>query len=328
MPYIIHHNDDDGRAAAAIVINELLPVFVQDIIVTIEYNYGYTINWDDVIKPTSFTKDMVYIVDICLNDEIFEVIKRFVDMGMNVIHIDHHEGTIKYVDNMTDEQKAIHKKINSFYRMDLSATMLTWVYSCMTEEERTSVNDINFDFTSNYSHVMINVNTPGKEREYRINPGIFYIDDYDIWRHSTPDTMAFHYGFSTIDNKNPKNTELWNSILYGTEREMQRFLNAGRAIVSWKRSDNRFNIRRGYETEINGNKIFLINNAADGMLFEDVINKYDACIAYWYDGRLGKWRHAVRSGENSTFNCNDFAKNHGGGGHPHPAGYISEEINI
>lgn len=328
MPLVFHHNDDDGRASAAIVINELLPVFIQNIITTVEYNYGYTIAWDDIIKPTPFAKDTAYFVDICMNDEIFEAIKKCIKMGFTVIHIDHHEGTLKYIAGMTTEQKEVMTKINSFYDMKYSATMLTWVYSCMNEEERKKAGEVVFDFTPNFSHVMINVGKSGEEREYRINPGIFYVDDYDIWRHSTPDTMAFHYGFSTVENKHPKNNEIWNKVLYGTQRDIQKYIDAGRAIVGWKRSDNRFTIRRGYEKIVDGYKLFVINNVADGMLFEDVINNYDGCIAYWYDGKLGKWRHAVRSGENSTFNCNDFAKKHGGGGHPHASGYICDEINI
>ena len=335
MPYVIHHNDYDGKCSAAIVMNELLPVFVKDQIVCIEYNYGYTINWDTIFNPDNFLpngKEICYIVDVALNDTIFDVIKKLVSYNVKVVHIDHHIGTLDYLKNA---DKEVMDHVIQFYKTDVSATMLCWVYSCMTEEEREHPMDVEYDFTSTYSHVMINVNTKLKAREYRINPGVFYIDDYDVWRHSTPTTMEFHYGLSTAEDTNPKLDKFWGDIIYGNERVLKPYIDKGSAIVEYKRRDNMFTLKRGHEIIIDTTEVviptgkarcFVINQACDSSMFESIKKDYDACIAYWYDARIDKWHYSVRSSDESAFDCNKFCQLYSGSGHKHAAGFMSEDI--
>ena len=183
MPYVIHHNDHDGKCSAAIVMNELLPVFVKDQIVCIEYNYGYNVNWDEVLNPEKFLpngKEICYIVDVALNDTIFNVIKMLVENNVQVVHIDHHQGTLDYLgkDGVSDILSS--ENVIQFYRMDISATMLCWVYSCMTEEERQRPMEIEFDFTPTYSHVMINLNDKGKARMKTILSDII-LDNFAVF---------------------------------------------------------------------------------------------------------------------------------------------------
>ena len=331
MPYVIHHNDHDGKCSAAITMNELLPIFIKDQIVCIEYNYGYSVNWDEVLNPEKFLpngKEICYIVDIALNDEIYGVIQKLIENGVNVVHIDHHQATLDYMSK--PEIIEGMKSVTKFYNTKYSATMLCWVYSCMNEEERKEPNKIDFDFTPSFSHVMINVNDEQKAREYKIYPGIFYIDDYDVWRHSTPDTLAFHYGLSTVTDTNPKLDKFWGDIIYGNERQLAPYLDRGRAIADYKKSEYDRILKRGHVITItpgdpsifpNGTALgFIVNNVCDSFMFESIKKDYDVCIAYWYDGRIGKWRYSFRASGESKFDCNKYAQLLGGAGHTKSSG--------
>ena len=336
MPYVIHHNDHDGKCSAAITLNELLPIFVKEQVVCIEYNYGYKVDWDDLINPEHFLpngKEICYIVDIALNDEIFNVIKKLVENNVNVIHIDHHQATLDYISSNIDKG-SIMSHITKFYNTKYSATMLCWVYSCMNEDERKEPNKVEFDFTPNFSHVMINVDDERKAREYKIYPGIFYIDDYDVWRHSTPNTLAFHYGLSTVTDTNPKLDKFWGDIIYGNERQLAPYLDRGRAIVDYKKSEYDHIIKRGRSIIIHTEfdifpegvaLAFIVNNVCDSFMFESIKKDYDVCIAYWYDGKVDKWHYSFRSSDESNFDCNTYAKSLGGGGHIHAASCIVDK---
>lgn len=336
MPYVIHHNDHDGKCSAAITLNELLPIFVKEQVVCIEYNYGYKVDWDELINPDHFLptgKEICYIVDIALNDEIFDVIKKLVENNVKVIHIDHHQATLDYINSNIDKG-SIMSQITKFYNTKYSATMLCWVYSCMNESEREKPMDIKFDFTPNFSHVMINVDNEAKAREYKIYPGIFYIDDYDIWRHSNSNTIAFHYGLSTLQDMNPKLDELWGDIIYGNERILSKYLDKGSAIAEHKKQEYDRILKRGHAITINTESDvipdgiaygFIVNNVCDSFMFESIKKDYDVCIAYWYDGRIKKWRYSFRSSDESKFDCNKYAKLFGGGGHTKSSGCVVDK---
>ena len=325
MPYVIHHNDDDGRCAAAIAMNELIPIFAKEMVTTIEYNYSY-IDWFDHIDLEKFIpNDVAIIVDLSLCSAVYSLIKLFVDHDVKVIYIDHHQATFDFIDNMTEEQKAIFGKIISFYNKDVSASMLTWVYSCMNEMEKKNPMSIKYDFTASFSHVMINVGSPAG-REYRINPGIRYIDDYDVWRFSSKDTLAFHYGFGAVTDKNPKLDKLWGDIIYGMDRTIQPYIEKGHAIVEYKNNEYEHILKRGHEIEFEGFRCFVVNNTCDSFMFESIKDHYDMCIAYWYDAKIDKWHYSVRSANNSKANCCDVCKKYGGGGHDHAGGMICDEL--
>lgn len=329
-PMIIHHNDADGKLSATIVVHELLGMFPKDQITAVEYNYGWDIDWDGIIGEEE--NGICYIVDVSMNDDIYKVINRLVAQGWQVIHIDHHKSTIDY---LTTRDAYPIEGIRSWYRTDLSATMLVWVYSCMNEEERKDPYSVEFDFASSWSHVMINPNDRTKAREYRIPKGVFYVDDYDVWRHSDPISMSFHYGLmnstkpNVVINKSDEfnsslqsEVTIWEDILYATDRELwERYVLPGQVVNNYRREEARKTLRRGFIKNIDGVDIFCVNSAGGTDMFGTTIEDYDACIAYWYDGQIDMWRYSVRSKASSDFDCADFSKKFGGGGHKHAAGF-------
>lgn len=331
MAKILHHNDDDGRCAASIAMNELIPIFAKDMIFTFEYNYNH-IDWTEFIDTERFiNNDIAIIVDLSMCDSVYDLIKMFTDHNVPIIYIDHHKATQEYLDTMSDEQKEVFNKVTSFYKIDVSASMLTWIYSCMNDDEKKHPNDVKYDFSASFSHVMINPENARLAREYRIPPAVFYIDDYDIWRHSTKDTLAFHYGFASVIDKNPKLDKLWSDIIYGMGRQIQKYIEKGRAIVDYKTNEYEYILKRGHaiQIEFEGRmcNIFTVNNPIDSFMFETIKPEYDACVAYWYNGASDQWHYSVRSGDNGI-DCDRFINylTGTGGGHYHASGCVTKEF--
>jgi oligoribonuclease NrnB/cAMP/cGMP phosphodiesterase (DHH superfamily) len=168
------------------------------------------------------------------------------------------------------------------------------------------------------------------------------VDDYDTWRHSDPESMAFHYGidistkFQGVINTAQK-TEfkasiasemtVWEDALYSDDNTVyNRYVLPGRYIVAYRKEEFRKTLRRGFEFRLmESYNAFAVNAAGGSDLFGTILDKYDVCIAYWYDGAYDCWRYAVRSGENSEFDCAEFCKKYGGGGHLHAAGFQTEK---
>lgn len=319
MPICLHHNDDDGRCSAAIVYNELFSIFVREQCKFIEYRYNGDINLDDITP--AFPNDMLVVVDLSLDDDIYSIIEDGVNKGMKVIHIDHHKSTLDYIDRMTPEQDAIFDKVVKFYNTHISASLLTWVYSYMTEVQKNNPNGVEYDFSNEWSHLMIKGVGEG-----RIPRVVYFIDDYDVWRHTTPDTMKFNLGFSTVADKSPV-AEIWQQLLYNRGDILAiKYVEKGSAILEYKENNDEYIRKRGYEKIIDGKRCFIINCVGGSGTFGDVLKDYDFGILFSYDGRDHRWKLSVRSHENSTFDCAKFAEKYGGGGHQHAAGCACEDI--
>lgn len=339
MAIVFHHNDDDGRCAAAIVILDLLPMYAIRNVKT--YEYGYRKDFDIQTAFEDAGDDVCYIVDLSIDDNVFAIIKEAVSRGMKVVYIDHHKTTIDRIAKMTDEDKLIMDKITQFVKTDLSATMLTWIYSCMNDSQREHPCDVNFSFSPTFTHV--NIENKGI---MKIPSAVFYIDDYDIWRHSDPDTMCFHFGFSiadrewkeshpdsTVSGKNPK-SELWSKLLYEYGRSDQlalEYVQKGKAIQIFKNSEDEFMRKRGTvkKVEIDGTEYsaFILNYTGGTTTFGEKLNECDVCVMFSFDHRQNCWVLSIRSGEESKFDCAEFAMKHGGGGHPHAAGCAISKLD-
>jgi hypothetical protein len=205
----------------------------------------------------------------------------------------------------------------------------------MNELERMTPQNIAFDFTPTFSHVMINADDDKKAREYKVYPGVFYIDDYDIWRHSSPNTIAFHYGISTVSDTNPKLDKFWGDIIYGNERQLAPYLDKGRAIYEFKKTEYERILKRGRIITLhtpkdvfpNGTALgFIVNNPCDSFMFESIKKDYDVCIAYWCDDKNSKWHYSFRASDTSMFDCNKFAQLFGGSGHTLAAGVTTNKM--
>lgn len=317
--HIYHHNDDDGRCAAAIVNMELInPYNVLTAENFIEYAYGDTIkhpNWDndEEIK-------LVYIVDLSLNDVIYDLIQDCLDHSCKVVYIDHHKTTPEY---MVAHPIAESDLFTYFHRTGVSACMLTWVYGCMNSEERKHPNSVEFDFAEGYSHVKIN------NVEYRIPMAIRFIDDNDVWRHGMKETRMFREGFKMEEDKYPFNTKLWNQLLYQSEGNSlcMKYVNNGLIIDKYNKVTDKVVVDNvAFEYELDGIKLLCLNYyRGNSDVFDDKYHEYPAVIKYTQVG-LNKWKYTMYSTEHPVngvepVDVSQIAKKYGGGGHEHAAGF-------
>jgi len=325
---ILHHNDADGRCSAAIVSLELTTFYdmfkKEDFI---EYEHGYNITLPDVVE-----NEHVYIVDIALNESTYNFLKYFVDKGCKVVYIDHHITTGNFLMNATEDQRKIINNPNvvMFYKSEIqsgdddknitkvSATMLTWIYSCMNENERKNPNLISFDFTETFSHVALNIDQP-EMREYNIPIPIRYIDDYDIWRKALKNTDAFHEGYMLMSDEETHPFEpFWKNIIYDTPTLVNDMVGEGYICLKKNNVRNANIIKHAFEYDIEGNKCLCVNAIdVNSTVFGERIHEYPMVCAFHYDGAVGLWMYSFYSSEKNTdsVDCAELATKLGGGGH-------------
>lgn len=330
MSFIIHHNDDDGRCSAAIIYNDccMADPSMEIYGKIFEYSHGkdfLTINPEEIQK-----NDTIYIVDLALDWTIFNFMVNVLHAceNVNIVHIDHHQSTLTFIENLDEQGKAFMKKITTMYKIGVSATILCWVYSCMTEDERKHLNTVVWDNTAQFSHIGIGPDFDHL-REYRVPMVARFINDWDVWIHELSGTRAFHYGFSLEQDKKPT-SRVWVDLLWSTNDKMlnDKYVEPGNAIVAYKDSDAKNCMQQAlqHDLEYNGKtiKVLMVNARGDSFLFGDLIKEYDAVCMFWRTA--AKWYYSFRSDEEKGVNVAEICESFGGGGHIHAAGFTSDEL--
>lgn len=314
---IFYHGDDDGRCAAAVVNLELC-VYQKPLPSDfIEYNYDGPININlDAIQEN----EQIFIVDLSLNDDILDLIRHCHEKHCDIVHIDHHTTTISRNKTLIGTDRAIMDDITTFYCEGISASLLTFIYTCMSVDERKNMPA--FDLSEGRTHLLIG-NSIDTGREYKIPLMIRWIDDYDVWIHYYKETMAFHYMFMTIQEKSPYD-KIWEMIYSNDVIVYKMFIETGNSVVQYVDAINKSSAKYFYEDQLElDGKIYTglcFNGYGNSIVFGDKINEYDWVIVYHEEKGCSKM--SIYSGENSEFDCSKFAESMGGGGHKHAAGYI------
>lgn len=315
---ILHHNDADGHCAAAIVNGLLRNPFepFNPDMDFIEYNHSGKL----VLDPDHIRDgENVYIVDLSLDDVIMQAIGVFLLHDCKIVHIDHHIGGERYIEEMHQEDKARYEKVIHYYRNDVSASMLTWVYANMTDDERMHPNDVPVDFTEDYSHIGF-YPMEKNMRECFVPMAIRYIDDNDVWRHKLPESKYFALAYGIEDN-HPKNVDFWADLFSRITKTVHMVEN-GEVIYRYQEKQNERIRHSGFEVEIDGHKGYAVNcPSGNSRLFGELINKYAFVVKYAYDGNMKKWRYTFYSSGDSEFDCAKYCKEYfNGGGHKGSAG--------
>ena len=323
--YILHHTDDDGKAAGAIVTCELM----RNPYTVISYcKYNYSHKWEDLNFPSDgeYNEDTVFfIVDLSIDNVIFDVITKAVNAGSHVIHIDHHKSSIDFINNMNNEQRSIYDKVISFVKDGISGCLLTWIFSCMTDIERVNANNIDFDLSAGRTHVML-----PRNREYTIPPVIRYIDDNDVWIHHYNETKYFNIGFQMELNKSPQNKDLWSKLLYDF-KSVGKYIDEGEIIYRYQSIQNKSIISKNafkYMMEFDGRSIecLCVNTPyGNSRIFGPEYENYPVVIKFGFDGEM--WHYTLYSHEKfEDVDVSEIAKPYGGGGHKCAAGFVSNEL--
>lgn len=313
----IHHNDADGHCAAAIVAMQIANDFEPKTF--IEYGHGKPIELDE---EDIHSKERVLIVDLALDENVMQVIRKCLRKDCDIVHIDHHIGGKTFEENLDERDKILYERVTNFYRNDISGCMLTYVYASMTPDEQISPNTVEYDFTEDYSHLAFYPNDDRRMREYYIPNAVRFIDDNDVWRHQFDDSKHFVTALSTIDTK-PLNKETWSMLLYENDfKQIASLIELGRGISSYQEAIYKQANHNGFEATINGYTGWVVNcPIGNSRLFGEKYNEYDFVCKYSYDGSIGKWRYTFYSNNDSTFDCAKVCRNiFSGGGHTKASG--------
>ena len=325
MSVLLTHIDDDGKCAAAIAYREMFTINErpED---TLFYNYQ-----DEPILPEYefLEKEKVVITDLSINDRIMDFVKRAFEAGCEVYHVDHHATTIVKSNSFTEEEKAIYDKVHTFFSAKFSATMLMWIWACANAEERADINTIweKIDFTEVNSHIGFNPEKPN-ERVYRIPDVVRFIDDWDLWKFEHPETKPFHYGFE-MELAKMANSPLWDELLYNFNAPIivtKRYLDPGRAIEGYLQSEYAMLRRQAFDATIPGFEdltCIAINGLSNSFAFGELIEQYDVCVLFHFDGTTKDWKYSIYSKDGGV-DVSEIAKAFGGGGHEHASGFRTQ----
>ena len=332
MSLLVTHIDDDGKASAAIALREMFPFDVRPEAADIVY-YNY---WHTPIAPDHefHEHEKVVIVDLSLDDWVFNLIKRAVEAGCQVIHVDHHVTTQQYIEQFTPEQKTIYDNVKTIFSTKFSATMLCWIWSCAHPEEREKFDETMhsvIDFSEDWKLLVFYPGQGEKERIYKIPDVVRYVDDWDIWRFDIQQTKAFHYGFNTELAKNP-DAKLWDELMYNYNAPIivqKKYLEPGQAIEKNLESEYAMLRKMSFEAKIPGFEnlsCIVINGLSNSFAFGDLLQAYDVAVIFHYDGPQANWKYSIYSRDTSdSIDVSKIAEAFDGGGHPHAAGFRTKK---
>lgn len=322
---IIHHNDRDGIVSAAIIHNMIKNNYIGSFEkVVIEFSeQNYTKSFDDILpKQYACYYDEVYVVDYSpsSDDDIQWLIDVNNDEDVKLIWIDHHASSIK-----AEEKRPELANIVNGIRIDgISAAALCYLYSIGFEEglqniKRAHKSKVSPSFARKLLYEM---NTPSC---------IIYTHCWDIWDHSkkSPTPIYFNYG-------NRYDLQTWINRLKLDKVELETLtisdIDKGKENYDEiMKSNEKLCSDNGFEATLTvGGKtytVFALNKiAGSSMLFGDRIEKYDLVSVFWYSGPDKCFRYSIYSKMRNGVDTSVIAGLLGGGGHPHAAGFRSDEM--
>lgn len=269
---IYHGNCVDGFAAAWVLRKHYDELDVLD---TVEFHPGIY-----QTSPPDVTDKEVYMVDFSYKRAIIEEI---LTKCRSLTIIDHHKSAI------TDLESLIHEKLDTYFDVTHSGSMLTWQY-CFSQTEPPDLLKI--------------------------------IEHRDLWKFSDPptdydvkvrqiqaDLFSYPYDFDVWDALMGE-TDLGQLALQGEAIERKHFKDIRELIsVGQQRA-----IIAGFDVPV-VNVPYTLSSDAGHILGEG--EPFAAC---WMDTKEGRV-FSLRSSKNGGIDVSEIAKHYGGGGHKNAAGF-------
>lgn len=313
---IVHHTDADGHCAAALAKYELATDF--DTVSFFEYDYSPEI---DIEIPEN---TIVYLVDIGMDVTVDKFINDCLaeDKKNDIIHIDHHKTSVEYYKNNPNVgwKYFVHDETDE--RGPISGCLLTYIYSCMHNDERQNPMDMPFDMTETRSHVRFN---DDPEREYRIPFIVRLIDDHDVFLHNLKESRPFSYAYKNSESSmvDPTNEDFWEIIYNDNHYMLHEMVCHGDTLIKEEaRRNDKLREIGAFTTDIfDGYSCLCLNNLNHGSdMFGKEYEKYDMVCRFAYNGK--NWSYSLYSAHTDRVDVSTFCKNFGGGGHRGAGGFI------
>lgn len=300
----IHHSVDiDGWMSAALVryFNNFSGIHTTTI--------GWAYSRKDISKAKLKDYDAVYVVDLCLSDDIM---KYLIDTYKeNFIWIDHHYNSIQHI------YEKYGKNIKGLRLNDGSAIVGVYKYFYNILKD-------NPEFKINNSGDLI------------IPSYLKLLSDYDNWNKYDDtiwETQVMPYQYYMRDKITNVDDAL--NYIYSTQisYNLQWHILDGEKLYKYQKGVYKRNLKSAYESVVvnkdtNTTYSAIVLNTQDrgSIIFGDLGSKYDLMVIWMFDGV--KYQYAIYS-SNTKINCGEIARYLGGnngGGHISAAGFTSTEL--
>lgn len=230
--------------------------------------------------------ERVYIVDYSFTEATMHQLLWLINYGCDVIWIDHHSSSLDLVEKYP-ELATLRGIISS----EASGAALTFMWFM----------DCTFDKIPKYVQL---------------------VSDYDTWAHKMADSDAFKLGIDRYEND--VFDSVWERLDESSLISYKDIIIEGYTIKSYIDRDNESYLNSyGFESEIDGVTVYAVNKSSNSWIFGDLINSYPAVVVFVFNG--SRWKYSIFSSDKGA-DCQKIAENHGGGGHKHAAGFMSDEL--
>jgi oligoribonuclease NrnB/cAMP/cGMP phosphodiesterase (DHH superfamily) len=209
--------------------------------------------------------------------------RRLLDITANVLWIDHHKTAI-------DKYKDFPFEIAGIRRDGTAGCCLAWEYF-------------------------------RPERDLPVPDALRLIGDYDTWKHAfAPDDYEFYFG-AGLHDLSPDGS-FWDRAV-ASPAFVKAVLTDGHVVMQYRAQFYADVLKDiGYETDFEGHRMLCMNTPRVGSTaFGEKFRQYDACIAYFHDGR--KFTVSLYS---EKIDVAEICKRHGGGGHKGASGFQCEAL--
>ena len=341
-----HHNDLDGKAAAWLV-HMMKPQG------TIDYPVSYiSTGYNDKLNKHQI-KDDVVIVDISISEETYSMFLEVCNTARTVTWIDHHKTSEEVVAKHLEELQSI-RNLTYFVSSCASGAALTYTFFSLPKGDLHVIRNISEKeyYKIDATCELITSDAGNKTRinavltkyqkdneaegsvyqyEYNLPKWVAHVDDYDCWKKMYPETEAIFLGIeseyteiASLD-RNYFNT-FWEEITNNEEEQLESYNQSGSNVKKYLEARYDRELSDSFEWEFKDIKFLCKNGTGNSWNFGSKIKDYKAVILFNYAGSSGKWEYSVYSDESSDFDCSEFCKQYGGGGHFHASGFSTDYL--
>ncbi len=150
------------------------------------------------------------------------------------------------------------------------------------------------------------------------------IGDHDVWNHTNPNTLNFHYGMRLFEYTKP-DSNIWKlllgeSPLVSASQAAHEIIMSGIKIQTYETLQNEKRAKAmAFEIPFEGYKAIAMNQGFCNSSVMDSVyipRKHDLILLFSYNGL--RWKVSLYS---TTTNCGVIARKYGGGGHIGAAGF-------
>ena len=150
------------------------------------------------------------------------------------------------------------------------------------------------------------------------------LGDYDVWKFEYGDSTRNFQAGIRMEDMRPTNTKLWD-LLLNDSNFVDSIINKGSIITEINNNNWMRSLRAmGYVVNIRGTAAVACNMQASSAGFDSLKKGlFSAMIVYNHDGK--KYKVTIYSDESGP-DVSVVAKEYGGGGHEHAAGFYCENL--